>query len=106
VELLHEHTKGRCWALEAEVPPDHTLAQPYQVLVAGTSNGNARDKMHRLVLLLLALNCSYVQLPCEEVSARLMPEDERVRALGGSLVQGSGPRPRAGAERGQQPHQG
>jgi hypothetical protein len=82
VELLYKHRGGRCRAFEAEVPPDHALAQLHQLLGLGSLVESGEPISNRL---LGAMACSYLQLPSEELSARLMPEEERLRSLGGKF---------------------
>jgi hypothetical protein len=80
VELLHEHREGRCRAFEAEVPPDHTLAQRLQLVLQLRSSGMCNEQL--VDDLLGALICSYLHLPSEELNARLVPEEVRMRCVG------------------------
>jgi hypothetical protein len=71
-----KYNEGRCQAwCGAEVLPDHTLAQPLHLPEAGKS---WYEQDQALLGLLCTLACSYVHLPSEQLSARLIPEDVRV----------------------------
>jgi hypothetical protein len=90
VEQLYKQRKGRCQALEAEVPPDHNLAKRLQLLTVTRSSGyaNKRDLNGVLGNLVSTLACSYVHLPSEELNARLVPEEVRVASVVGGGVKG------------------
>jgi hypothetical protein len=71
-----KYNEGRCQAwCGAEVLPDHTLAQPLHLPEAGSSWYEGEREFYGL---LHTLACSYVHLPSEELSARLIPEAVRV----------------------------
>ena len=83
VSLLYKYTEGKCRAFEGEVPPDHDLAAPAQLLQVGSSWYIDGRAIHGL---LSTFACSYVHLPSEELNRRLMPSDAGVRSLGASIV--------------------
>jgi hypothetical protein len=75
-----------CRAFEAEVPPDHTLAQRLEVVLHLRSSGMVTEQF--VDDMLVALTCSYVHLPSEELNARLVPEEVRMGFVGGACCGG------------------